>query len=197
MIEFKQIVGRGTRLYDNKDYFIIYDYVKAYHHFKDPTWDGPPLDPPAPQPPKEKPICKICGQRPDVCEITDTPCEVCGYIDCRCNAKKMMIEVKLSDGKVRQLQSMVTTSFWSADGKPISAQEFLQKLYGTLPNFFTSEEDLKEQWSIPSTRKKLLERLSEKGFTRGQLREFQKILNAEESDIFDVLSYVAYNSEIL
>ncbi len=197
MIEFKQIVGRGTRLYDNKDYFTIYDYVKAYHHFKDPTWDGPPLDPPAPQPPKEKPICKTCGQRPCVCEITDKPCEICGYIDCRCNSKKMMIEVKLSDGKVRQLQSMVTTSFWSADGKPISAQEFLQKLYGTLPNFFTSEEDLKEQWSIPSTRKKLLERLSEKGFTRDQLREFQKILNAENSDIFDVLSYVAYNSEIL
>lgn len=198
MIEFKQIVGRGTRLYDNKDYFTIYDYVKAYHHFKDPTWDGPPLDPPVKTGGGDKPLCEKCGQRPCVCEkAPKEPCEVCGYIDCRCGVEKKMIEVKLSDGKVRQLQSMVTTSFWSADGKPISAQEFLQQLYGSLPAFFTSEEDLKEQWSVPSTRKKLLEKLSEKGFTKDQLSEFQKILNAEKSDIFDVLSYVAYNTEIL
>lgn len=198
MIEFKQIVGRGTRLYDNKDYFTIYDYVKAYHHFKDPTWDGPPIEPPTVTGGGEKSVCKDCGQRPCFCEKTPKePCEICGYIDCRCGEQKKMIEVKLSDGKVRQLQSMVTTSFWSADGKPISAKEFLQQLYGTLPEFFTSEEDLKTQWSVPSTRKKLLEKLSEKGFTADQLKEFQKILDAERSDIYDVLSYVAYSSEIL
>ena len=108
-----------------------------------------------------------------------------------------MIEVQLADGKVRQLQSMTTTSFWSADGKPISAKEFLQLLYGSLPDFFTSEEDLKAQWSIPDTRKKLLVKLEEKGFTKDQLTEFQRILNAENSDIFDVLSYVAYDAKIL
>ena len=42
MIEFKQIIGRGTRLYDGKDYFTIYDFVKAHHHFSDPEWDGEP-----------------------------------------------------------------------------------------------------------------------------------------------------------
>ncbi len=36
MIEFKQIIGRGTRLYDGKDYFTIYDFVRAHHHFNDP-----------------------------------------------------------------------------------------------------------------------------------------------------------------
>ncbi len=45
MIEFKQIIGRGTRLYDGKDYFTIYDFVKAHHHFSDPEWDGEPLEP--------------------------------------------------------------------------------------------------------------------------------------------------------
>jgi len=40
MIEFKQIIGRGTRLYDGKDYFTIYDFVKAHHHFNDPEWDA-------------------------------------------------------------------------------------------------------------------------------------------------------------
>jgi type I restriction enzyme R subunit len=43
MIEFKQIVGRGTRLFDGKDFFTIYDFVDAYHHFSDPEWDGEPL----------------------------------------------------------------------------------------------------------------------------------------------------------
>lgn len=45
MIEFKQIIGRGTRLYDGKDYFTIYDFVKAHHHFNDPEWDGEPIEP--------------------------------------------------------------------------------------------------------------------------------------------------------
>src|SRR3546814_11709142 len=45
MIEFKQIIGRGTRLFDGKDYFTIYDFVKAYQHFSDPEWDGEPLEP--------------------------------------------------------------------------------------------------------------------------------------------------------
>jgi type I restriction enzyme R subunit len=47
MIEFKQIIGRGTRLYDGKDYFTIYDFVKAHHHFSDPEWDGEPIEPEA------------------------------------------------------------------------------------------------------------------------------------------------------
>ena len=92
---------------------------------------------------------------------------------------------------------MTTTTFWSPDGKPITATEFLKTLYGSIPDLFHSEEDLKTQWSVPATRKSLLERLSEKGFTKEQLSEFQKILHAENSDIYDVLSYVAYQSEIL
>ena len=198
MIEFKQIVGRGTRLNEGKDYFTIYDFVKAYKHFSDPAWDGEPLDPVPPEGEKQKPRCKECGQRPCICKKSGPePCEVCGYTDCRCDVKQKMIEVVLADGKVRQLQSMTTTSFWSPYGTPITASEFLKQLYGQLPSFFTSEADLKEQWSVPDTRKKLLEKLSEKGFTADQLKEFQRILNAEKSDLFDVLSYVAYNSHIL
>jgi type I restriction enzyme, R subunit len=61
MIEFKQIIGRGTRLYDGKDYFTIYDFVRAHHHFNDPDWDGEPLQPepkeprPAPRPGEPEP----------------------------------------------------------------------------------------------------------------------------------------------
>lgn len=198
MIEFKQIIGRGTRLFENKDYFTVYDFVKAYLHFNDPEWDGEPLEPVIPPIQPTPKNCKDCNQFPSICEKPTTePCEICGYTECRCGVKQGMVEVVLSDGKVRQLQSMVTTSFWSAEGKPISAKQFLENLYGSLPAFFTDEADLKAQWSVPSTRRKLLEKLAEKGFTKMQLEEFQRILNAENSDIFDVLSYVAYNSEIL
>ena len=54
IIEFKQIIGRGTRLYDGKDYFTIYDYVKAHHHFSDPEWDGEPIEPEPQEPKKPK-----------------------------------------------------------------------------------------------------------------------------------------------
>lgn len=80
-----------------------------------------------------------------------------------------MIKVKLSDGKVRELDSMVQTSFWSPDGKLISAEEFLQSMFGSLPDFFKNEDELRAIWSKPDTRKKLLQSLNEKGFTLSQL----------------------------
>ncbi|MBV6512288.1 MAG: hypothetical protein FMNOHCHN_01785 [Ignavibacteriaceae bacterium] len=200
MIEFKQIIGRGTRLFDGKDYFTIYDFVEAHHHFSDPEWDGEPLEPEPQKPRAPKQVCPVCGETNCVCskEPEPEPCPVCGYRYCRCdNPPKRMVKVKLADGKVRQFQHMVNTSFWGPDGKPISAEEFLKSLFGTLPELFKSEDELRTLWSRPDTRKKLLDELTDKGFARQQLAEFQKILNAENSDLFDVLSYIAFHSNII
>ncbi len=200
MIEFKQIIGRGTRLFDGKDYFTIYDFVKAHHHFSDPEWDGEPEEPEAPTPRPQPQPCDVCGHRPCICaqEPPPEPCPVCGYSYCRCdNPPRRMVKVKLADGKVRQFQHMISTSFWSPDGRPISAEEFLRSLFGALPELFKSEDELRTIWSKPDTRKKLLEELSEKGFAKQQLTEFQKILNAENSDLYDVLAYIAFHSDIL
>ena len=200
MIEFKQIIGRGTRLFDGKDYFTIYDFVKAHHHFSDPEWDGEPEEPETPTPRPQPQPCDVCGHRPCICsqEPPPEPCPVCGYSYCRCdNPPRRMVKVKLADGKVRQFQHMVSTSFYSPDGRPISAEEFLQSLFGTLPELFKSEDELRTIWSKPDTRKKLLEELTEKGFAKQQLTEFQKILNAENSDLYDVLAYIAFHSDIL
>jgi type I restriction enzyme, R subunit len=196
MIEFKQIIGRGSRLYDGKDYFTIYDFVKAYHHFSDPEWDGEPLDPEPcakcgcypcsciKEPPK---LCPYCGQRPCVCP--KDPCPVCGQRPCVCKKKA---KIKLADGKARNIQNMMVTSFWHPDGMPMSAQQFMELLFGKLPEFFKDEEELRILWSDPVTRAKLLQGLAEKGFGREQMAEMQKIIDAEKSDLFDVLSYVAY-----
>ena len=74
----------------------------------------------------------------------------------------------------------------------MSAQQFLEQLFGKLPDFFKDEDELRAIWSAPDTRKKLLEGLAEKGFGRDQLAEMQKIIDAENSDLFDVLAHVAY-----
>lgn len=196
MIEFKQIIGRGTRLYDGKDYFTIYDFVKAHMHFSDPEWDGEPIDPEA---------CNRCGARPCVCEkATPAPCQICGQIPCVCPTTpcpkcgerpcvcKKKAKVKLADGKARNIQHMMCTSFWHTDGTPISAQQFMEMLFGKLPEFFKDENELRAIWSNPDTRKKLLQGLADKGFGHDQLIEMQKIIDAENSDLFDVLAYVAY-----
>ncbi len=198
MIEFKQIIGRGTRLYDGKDYFTIYDFVKAHHHFSDPEWDGEPLEPEACAKCQHSPCvclkespppCYVCGSSP--CSCPKEPCQECGQRPCVCQKKKKA-RVKLADGKERQIQHMMATSFWHPDGTPMSAAQFVSALYGQLPEFFKDEDELRAIWSAPDTRKKLLTGLEEKGFGHDQLAEMQKIIDAEDSDLFDVLAHIAY-----
>ena len=199
MVEFKQIVGRGTRLFDGKDYFTIFDFVNAHNHFQDPEWDGEPLEPEPPTGGGAPRPCNICGETPCVCERPEPePCPECDNIPCVCETPpRRMVKVKLSDNKVREIDSMVRTSFWSPSGKPISSQEFIEHLFGDLPSFFTNENELRKLWSLPSTRKKLLTELSEKGYTNSQLEDLRNLIHGEESDLFDVLSYVAYHKDLV
>jgi len=90
---------------------------------------------------------------------------------------------------------MTATTFWGPDGKPMSAAQFLESLYGTLPDFFKDEDELRAIWSVPDTRKALLAGLAEKGFSKEPLSEMQNIIEAEDSDLFDVLAYVAFAME--
>ena len=198
MIEFKQIIGRGTRLYDGKDYFTIYDFVKAHHHFHDEEWDGPPqAEEPCPTcgmrpcgcEVKPPPVCAVCGKTP--CECAKEPCPVCGQVACSCE-KKQKVKVKLADGKERTIQHMMLTTFWHPDGTPMSAQQFMELLFGKLPDFFQSEAELRALWSAPDTRAKLLQGLAEKDFGHDKLVAMQHLIDAEQSDLFDVLAYVAY-----
>ena len=103
-----------------------------------------------------------------------------------------MTEVKLADGKARQIQNMTATTFWSANGTPMSAAQFLETLYGVLPEFFKDEDELRAIWSSPDTRKALLSGLADMGFSKEPLAEMQKAIEAENSDLFDVLAYVAF-----
>ena len=180
MIEFKQIIGRGTRLFDGKDYFTIYDFVRAHLNFLDPEWDGEPVEPVAPSAPAEQSTPP--AEPPPVTEP---------------QPRSVKAKIKLADGKERAIQHMMMTSFWHPDGTPMSAQQFMELLFGKLPDFFQSEEQLRALWGAPDTRAKLLQGLAEKGFGPDQLAEMQKCIDAEKSDIFDVLAYVRYNTPTL
>jgi type I restriction enzyme, R subunit len=176
MIEFKQIVGRGTRLFDGKEFFTIYDFVDAYKHFSDPEWDGEPIEE---EPKESKPYPTPEPTDPQVISEPGEP-----------TPKKPKIKIKLRNGKEREIKHMVSTSFWSADGKPISAEEFLNNLFGELPKLFKDEEELRKLWSSPITRRILLENLDAAGFPKDDLLTLQKLVDMEKSDLYDVLEYV-------
>jgi type I restriction enzyme, R subunit len=107
-------------------------------------------------------------------------------------AARQRVKIKLADGKERTIQHMMATTFWSVDGRPMSAAEFITRLFGDLPELFKDEDELRALWGEPNTRKALLESLSEKGYGDEQLSEIRRMIDAEKSDLFDVLAYVAF-----
>ena len=173
IIEFKQIIGRGTRLYDGKDFFTIHDFVNASHNFYDPEWDGEPVDPVLG--PVEEPLPPKPGPDP-------VP------------EKREKIIIKLADGKEREFQHMTSKMFYSVDGTPMSLSEFIESLFNTLemPELFKNEDELRMLWSVPSTRAKLLKQLEDAGFPTSELLSIQELIDAENSDLFDVLEFVKY-----
>lgn len=177
MVEFKQIVGRGTRLFDGKEYFTIYDFVDAYKHFSDPEWDGEPIDETTEKPTKKGGAGKVREPKIPYEPISEP---------------KKKLKIKLRDGKEREIQHMISTSFWSTDGKPISVQEFMGNLFDAMPEFFESEEELRKIWSNPTTRKVFLEKIAEVGYGKDELEILQKMIDAEKSDLFDVLNYISF-----
>lgn len=189
MIEYKQIVGRGTRIYDGKYYFTIWDFVKAYLKYSDPGWDG-------------EPVCPKCGNNPCTCVkkhrevVYEIPEEK--PVVARDDTPEpepdvpTILEVRLSDGRARRIRFINDIMFWGADGKPVSSQKFIEEMFGRLPDFFSSSEDLHQKWADPDTREALLEKLDEAGYGREVLKDIRRIIDAEKSDLMDVLEYIAY-----
>jgi len=103
----------------------------------------------------------------------------------------------LATGKEFTITHAVSTTFIGPDGKPMTVQEFLNSLYGKLPELFNSEEELRRIWANPITRKALLENLEEAGFGKDELLSLQNAIDAEKCDLFDVLEFVAYEAKML
>ena len=184
MIQFKQIIGRGTRVFEGKHYFTILDFVNAYHLFSDAEWDGEPA---------ELLDENEGGVSDDDRGGANNEGDDSGIGDEEGKKTSKLLRISLSDGTVRELKSMLSTHFF-VYGKPISAGEFLRHLYDKikLPELLGSEEKLREVWASPITRRELLQKLENHGCRKSDLLELQKLFNPENSDLFDVLSYIAY-----
>ncbi len=184
MIEFKQIIGRGTRTYERKDFFTIWDFVKAHENFSDPEWDGEPLEPEEPT----KPRPPVDGPEPE----PDDPSG--GDDDGPEDPPREKVVVRLSDGKARNIQFIASTTYWSPEGKPISAAEFLERLFGDLSGLVADEDQLRSVWSDPENRERFLQQLSDRGYDTDRLDDIQRLVDASDSDLFDVLSYILFTS---
>ena len=204
MVEFKQIIGRGTRLFDGKFYFTIYDFVGASEMFKDPEWDGDQY-------------CPVCGNWPCTCKKKSPyepideegndgfagegrdgeqpeACPVCGNLPCTCEgAKTNLIDIKLSTGRRLSLQTTWEQKIFFGD-EFITLDEYVNKLFGRIPEFFSGADDLREKWSNPDTREQLLRTLDEAGFAEDKLLLLKNMLKMQKCDLLDVLEYIAYNS---
>ena len=187
MIEFKQIIGRGTRTFDGKDFFTIWDFVKAHQNFQDPDWDGEPEDP---KPPLPRPVVDGPDGPFDPPDEPDTP------DDDGEDGPREKIVVKLADGSARRIQYIATTTYWSSDGKPISAQEFMNRLFGDLSKLVADEDELRRIWSAPDNRETFLDQLADRGYDADRLNEIRLLVDAPDSDLFDVLSYVLFRADM-
>ncbi len=201
MVEFKQILGRGTRLFEGKYFFTLYDFVGASANFQDPEWDGDPFCPlcgnyPCTCNKKPKGICPKCGQDPCVCPPNiPEPCPVCGHLPCTCSGgrPKKQVVVKLS-----KLRSLMLHTDWEEriqfGDELLTLDEYIKRLFGALPEFLDGEEDLREKWSQPDTREQLLDVLERSGFQEDKLEVVRRLLQMEKCDMLDVLAYLAYNT---
>jgi type I restriction enzyme R subunit len=77
----------------------------------------------------------------------------------------------------------------------MTANQFLEALFGDTPKFFESEDQLREIWSDPTTREKLLSDLAEAGYDNEKLDSMKELIDAKDSDVYDVLAFVAYAAE--
>ena len=181
MVEFKQIIGRGTRVFEGKDFFTIIDFVGATNLFYDAEWDGEPEDDETGDSYGDE---KKERKKKDKAEEPDADYE-----------KKEKLIVKLSNGREIKIID-VETRYIDEDGRPLTSREFLEKVVGELPHLYESEKQLREIWSKPETRINLLNKLSEIGFDKQQLDALRNMIATPKCDIYDVLSHISFSTNI-
>jgi len=178
MIEFKQIVGRGTRTYEGKYFFTIYDFEGASEHYADPEWDGPPLEK------KGKASGSTSDDGGEV--IPPTPPK----------PEKEFIKIKLADGHERSI-SYTSKILYNAHDKPVTLEEFIETLFDeSIPDLFEDEFKLQQIWSNPQSREQLLIKLAEVGYGQAQLKSVQALVDAKDCDIYDVLRYISFRKNM-
>ncbi|RYA23361.1 DEAD/DEAH box helicase [Malaciobacter halophilus] len=191
MTEFKQIIGRGTRVFEGKDFFTIIDFVGATNLFYDKRWDGEAQDSESISIDKttkdEEVTYKIPQDNFDsVKEENNTT-----YNKSKTN-DKVVIDIQGKRLKVIDIE----TTYVGEDGIPLKTQDYLELLIGILGKFYNDESTLRAIWSNPTNRKDLLNQLREMNIDEAQLEDLKIIFEAQNSDIYDVLAHISFNLDI-
>ncbi len=180
MTEFKQIIGRGTRTFEGKDFFTIIDFVGATNLFYDKAWDG------------EAEVFEK-EQKEDKEEKAQNEKDFDDFEkEQKEKNEKVTIDIKGKKLKVINIE----TTYVGFDGKPLRSAEYLEFLIGVLGRFYNDEQALREIWSSPKNRKELLEELKKVNIDETQLEELKEIFEAKNSDIYDVLAHLSFNLDI-
>jgi type I restriction enzyme R subunit len=193
MTEFKQIIGRGTRVFDGKDFFTIIDFVGATNLFYDERWDGEA---------EESQSTSTSSTKEDENNQYQTPKDDSSSVKEESNNpynqqnnktnEKVIIDIKGKKLKVIDIE----TNYVGEDGRPLKTEEYLKFLIGVLGEFYDNEEKLREVWSNPTNRKEMLNKLREMGIDESQLNDLKEIFDAKDSDIYDVLAHLSFNLDI-
>lgn len=187
MTEFKQIIGRGTRVFEGKDFFTIIDFVGATNLFYDDRWDGEPNVDDKDEDEKKNPK-KPTQPKDDKTDISD---EV-DITDKSDKKEKVTIDIKGKKLKVINIE----TTYVGDDGIPLRTEEYLELLIGILGRYYDNESQLREIWSNPKNRKDLLSKLKEMNIDDEQLNDLKLIFDSKDSDIYDVLAHLSFNMDI-
>lgn len=184
IVEYKQIVGRGTRIFDGKDFFTIYDFKGATNDFVDEIWDGNPenVEEIKDLKPKKEKVEKIFENFENNFEKEDEP--------------KEKLVVELGAGREVKVINIETRYLDPTTNKHLSTAEFLAKIVGELPKICENEHIFRSTWALPETREILLQKLENLGLGKEQFADLKKIFEAEKSDIFDILLHISYGKNI-
>ncbi|EAJ5709258.1 DEAD/DEAH box helicase [Campylobacter lari] len=175
IIEFKQIIGRGTRVYEGKDFFTILDFTGVTRLFYDPKWDGEQIKD------EEKTEVKTIQNKREQSKPKEA-------------TKQKEVTVHLKGTKLKVLD--ITTSYIGDSDKPLSTKEFLEFLVGKLAEFYNDETRLREIWSNQASRKEFLQKLEKDRISEQVLEELTVIFEQKDCDVYDVLAHLSFNSEI-
>ena len=180
MTEFKQIVGRGTRLLKDhgKWHFEILDFRNATDLFRDPAFDGDPLPSSGDDPhrdPERKPEVPD-----DVVIIDDDP---------KPKKKKLVV-----NGQEIRIQTEIV-SVLGADGRTLETTNITDFTRRSIRNRYATLDDFLHRWTETERKQAILDELADENVLIDAVRQANPTL--EESDIFDVICHVAYGQKPL
>ena len=193
MTEFKQIIGRGTRIREKegKTHFVVMDFRNVTRLFADPDWDGPiEIDPDYPKP------CSVCGKNPCVCPKPTPPsvCPVCGKNPCECPTPVPRPKpiVDKNGCEVKVINKVV--SVYDTNGKLLRTESITDYTKKNIIDTYATIETFTSKWNALKRKSEIAEMLKEAGIDLAVLKHDR---NMDDVDDFDFICHIAYGKKTL